>query len=300
MKKAMVVRAGKGVGSALIKNLIGAGVDVVAYSGSRRKLSALEAAFAHSLHLHTVLGDVRDQGDLLAAASEGVDVIFCGIYLTYDENPDKVRQMLEAVEKVSAKTDAKVVIIEGIFRPAGENEQALHPDARYMRLISPELYGANVSNTIIHYSLKKIAQGKTVKLMANPAIRRNYVYVADAVHDAVALASQDSSFGNTWRLRGGPAITAEEFIGIAGSVVHAIPRIEKISGWKWRMLQWYEPRAKEILDRYDRGGGSQEFGLEYAESSAATSYEAGIAATIAGMLEKERQKKTRMRLSQKS
>lgn len=290
MKKAMVVRVGKGIGGALIERLIGGGVDVVAYSGSRRKLTALEETFAHSSHLRTVLGDAHDAEALLAAAADGVDVIFCGIYLTYDENPEKVGQMLEAIEMVSEKTGAKVVIIEGIYRPAGENEQALRSDARYMRLLSPELYGANVSNTIIHYQLKKIAQGKAVKLMTNPAIKREYLYVADAVQDVVELASQDSSFGETWRLCGGPAITAEELIGIAGSVVHAIPRIERIGGWKLRLLQWHEPRAKEILNRYNRGGrNNQEFGLEYVGSGVATSYEAGITATVAGIKEKNHQ-----------
>lgn len=81
------------------------------------------------------------------------------------------------------------IIIEGIYRPEGENEQALRSDARYMRLISPELYGADVLNTIIYHQLKKIAQGKSVKSLADPAIRREYLYVADAVQDAVELSS---------------------------------------------------------------------------------------------------------------
>ncbi|MCY9663961.1 hypothetical protein M5X11_03035 [Paenibacillus alginolyticus] len=290
MKKAMVVRIGKGIGSALIERLIGVGVDVVAYSGSRRKLTALEEALAHSPQLRTVLGDAHDPEGLLAAAGDGVDVIFCGIYLTYDENPEKARQMLEAIEMVSEKTGAKVVTIEGIYRPAGENEEALCSDARYMRLLSPELYGADVSNTIIHYQLKKIAQGKAVKLMTDPAIRREYLYVVDAAQDAVELASQDSSFGETWRLLGGPPITAEELIGIAGSVVRTIPRFERIGGWKLRLLQWHEPRAKEILDCYDGGGrNDQEYGLEYVGSGVATSYEAGIAATVSGIKAKNRQ-----------
>ncbi|RNB87665.1 hypothetical protein EDM56_13895 [Brevibacillus fluminis] len=247
MKKAMVVRVGKGIGCLLVERLIRAGVDVVAYSGSRHKLAALEETLDQSPHLHTVLGDVKDSEGLLAAATNGVDVIFCGIYLTYDENPDKVRQMLEAVEMVSEKTGAKVVTIEGVYRPSGENEQALRLNARYMRLISPELYGGQVTNTIVHYLLKEIANGKTVKSFLRPEIRRQYLYAVDAAVDALELASNDSAFGEIWYLCGGPAITEEELIGFAGSVVHSIPRIDKIGGWKRRLLQWYVPRTKEIL-----------------------------------------------------
>jgi len=286
MKKAMVVRVGKGIGGLLVERLIGAGVDVVAYSGSRHKLAALEETFDQSPHLHTVLGDVKDSEGLLAAAANGVDVIFCGIYLTYDENPDKVRQMLEAVEMVSEKTGAKVITIEGIYRPAGENEHALRLNARYMRLISPELYGGQVTNTIVHYLLKKIANGKTVNSFLRPEIRREYLYAVDAAKDVVELATNDYAFGRIWNLRGGPSITEEELIGFTGSAVNAIPRIEKIGGWKLRLLQWYMPRTKEILDCYDRGVlDNKVFGLEYFRSGGATSYEEGIHTTVASMKE---------------
>lgn len=284
MKKAMVVRVGKGIGGLLVERLIGAGVDVVAYSGSRHKLAALEETLDQSPHLHTVLGDVKDSEGLLAAATNGVDVIFCGIYLTYDENPDKVRQMLEAVEMVSEKTGAKVVTIEGIYRPEGENERALRLNARNMRLICPELYGGQVTNTIVHYLFKKIAKGKTVKSFLRPKIRREYLYAVDAAKDTVELATKDSAFGEIWYLCGGPAITEEELIGFAGLVVHSIPRIDKIGDWKLRLLQWYVPRTKEILDRYDRGvRDNKVFGLEYVGSAGATSYEVGVATTVARM-----------------
>ncbi|XOK62200.1 hypothetical protein ACJ7K1_03425 [Paenibacillus elgii] len=290
MKKAMVIRVGKGISRALTEKLIGADIDVIAYSGSRRKLALLEEAFAQSPRLRTVQGDIRDSEALLAAAADGVDVIFCGIYLTYDEKPEKVRQMLEAVESVSANTGTKVVLIEGIYRPAGEKGEALCSDARFLHLISPELYGADVSNTIIYDSLKKIAQGKTVKLMTDPKVRRKYLYASDAVQDVLEIASQESSFGKTWRLGGGPTVTAEELIGIAGSAVQATPRIERVSGWKLKWLQWHEPRVMEILDRYDGGGrDGQEGGLEYVQSGSSTSYEKGITITVAGIKEKYRQ-----------
>lgn len=48
MLKAMVVRAGSGWGRALVKQLIGANIEVVAYSGSQRKLESLQEAFSCS------------------------------------------------------------------------------------------------------------------------------------------------------------------------------------------------------------------------------------------------------------
>jgi len=288
MRKAMVIRAGRGIGGALVEKLIGKGVDVIAYSGSEHKLSRLREALAHSPHLITVQGDVRNSGELLAAA-DGVDVIFCGIYLTYDEKPNTVRQMLEAVEAVSSRTNAKVVIIEGIYRPADENERLERSELRYLRLISPELYGAEASNTIIHYPLKKIAQGEKAKVLGNPENKREYLYLDDAAQYAVELASKESAYGKTWRLRGGPVISTEELLLIAGSAINTASRIERISGWQWRLLRAYEPKAKAMLDGYERANRElQEHGLEYSGSSPATSYEAGIAETVTSMVVKYR------------
>ncbi|MFC5406353.1 hypothetical protein [Cohnella soli] len=283
MKKAMVVRTGKGIGKALIERLIGNGIDVVAYSGSLRKLEKLEEVFPGSPHLRTALGDVRDPNVLLSAA-EGVEVIFCCVYTTYDEKPDKVRRMLEAVQSVSEQIGAKVVIMEGVYRPTGENEHALHVKEWYIRLAVPEIYGAGVTDTLLHHSLKEITKGKTVKLIAKPSVKRRFLYAPDAAQAAVELASQLDSYGKPWLIQGGPAISTEELLTIAGSAANMPVRIEKVAGLKLRMLQWYEPRVRKLLDRYDQGCGDiRESGLAYAGSFAVTACEEGIAATIQEM-----------------
>ncbi|CDN44161.1 hypothetical protein BN871_EG_00120 [Paenibacillus sp. P22] len=137
MLKAMVVRAGSGWGKALVKQLIGANVEVVAYSGSQRKLDALEEAFSSTSLLRTARGEAGNRSKLLAAA-EGVDVIFCGVYLTYDDKPEKVRRMLEAVRSAAAATGARTVTLEGVYLPADE-EEPMHPNlpgATSMRIFS--------------------------------------------------------------------------------------------------------------------------------------------------------------------
>ncbi|MFC4599509.1 hypothetical protein [Cohnella hongkongensis] len=283
MKKAMVLRAGKGMGRALTGSLIEAGAEVVAFSGSRRRLTALEEAYSGTSRLRTALGDGRNPQSLLTAAA-GVDAIFIGVYLTYDEHPDRVRERLEAVHRVSERTGAKVVLLEGIYRPDGENEDLLS-GKRHLRLLCPELYGPNVSNTIVHYTLKRIAQGKTAKYVGPPSVKREYLYADDAARDAAELAMRESADAAAWRLRGGPAISASELIGIAGSAVHAVPSAERIGGWKLKLLEWREPRAKDILNRYRQGDSAFAASLpEY--GSERTPYESGIAATLARISEK--------------
>lgn len=277
MRKAMVVRAGNGWGRALIKQLIGANVEVVAYSGSKQKLEALEKAFPSSSLLQTVRGDAGNPSELLAAA-EGVDVIFCGVYLTYDDKPDKARRMLEAVRSVSAVTGARTVILEGVYFPTDEirNPSADHA----MRIIVPEVYGEGISNTIIHYALRKVVERKPVKRLIDPAIGRDYLYAEDAARHVRLLAMTESAYGRDWVLRGGGPISQKELLDLAGSMVQAAPRIESSGGWQLRLLNWYEPRTKRLLEQYERlGDCDRAQGIELSDAYS-TPYPEGIAATV--------------------
>lgn len=287
MVKAMVVRAGSGWGRALIKQLAGANVEVVAYSGSQRKLEALKGTFSSSSLLRTVRGDAGNPVELLAAA-EGVDVIFCGIYLTYDDKPEKVQRMLEAVRSVSAATGARTVLVEGVYRPAEEREPASSslPGAVSMRIVSPELYGEGASDTIIHYALRKFVRGEPIKQLIDPSVRRNYLYVHDAARYVRELAMMESAYGSDWHLRGNGPISQGELLDLAGAVIQAAPQFEPVGGWQLRLLRWYEPRVKMMLDRYERlGGDVGANSLEYGGLSP-TPYQESIASTVRHMRRK--------------
>jgi nucleoside-diphosphate-sugar epimerase len=274
----MVIRAGSGWGRMLVERLIGENVEVVAYSGSQQKLEALQTTISSPL-LRTVIGDAGDHGELMAAAS-GVDVILCGVYLAYDDKPEKVHRMLEAVRSVSAATGAKTVIVEGVYSPADAKESANLPGPHSMRISSPELYGEAMSNTLIHYALRKIVRGKPVKLLIDPSVRRDYLFIDDAVRYFLELASTNSAYGGNWNLRGNGPISQAELLGLAGAAVQIVPRFEPHGGWQQRLLQWYEPRVKIMLDNYERlGEENGTSSMEY-DGAPPTSYQEGIALTV--------------------
>ncbi|MCK9860018.1 hypothetical protein [Paenibacillus sp. ATY16] len=283
MIKAMVVRAGSGWGTAMIKQLIGSNIEVVAYSGSKRKLEGLEKKLSSSSLLRTVRGDAGNPRELLAAA-EGVDVIFCGTYLTYDDKPDKVRRMLEAVRGVSALTGARTVILEGVYFPADDNPSS--PSEASMRIMIPELFGEGVSNTIIHYALRKIIQEKPIKRLIDPSVRRDYLYVEDAARYIQELAIADSAYGKNWRLRSNGQISQNELLDLAGSVIQRSPRIESSGGWQLRLLRWYESRAERMLNQYEQIGTNKKVqGIEFC-GPITTPYQESIASTVRHMAKK--------------
>lgn len=288
MQQAVVVRAGGGFGGALIERLVMSGVKVTAYSGSRRKLAERMGAYGHTSLVRTVEGDVCDAGRLLAA-SDGADVIFAGIHLTYDERPAKVHAMLQAIETAASRSGARTVIIEGVYRPDGGHEGIRQPAAEAMLLRSPEVYGAAAKDTIIYYSFKKLAQGKKLQVIGDPALRREYIYLDDAARLAVELAATKEAYGKVWRLQGGPPIATAELLAIASAAVGRTGHPSRMADWKRRLLQRYEPEAGHLLERYARGDDVLEpFELRYAGLSPATAYEAGAAETAVRLTERIR------------
>lgn len=281
MRKVMVVRAGRGIGRALIERLIRTEIEVVAYSGSARKLEELRGTYPSETRLRTVRGDAGNAEEL-AAAAEGTDVILCGVYLTYDEKPAKARRMLQAVRLAAARTGARVVVLEGVYRPADEDGFAaeLARDPRVLLLEVPELYGADAANTLTHYALRKLMQGKPVKRLVDPDVRREYLYADDAARYAAELASDEAAFGKRWRLQGGPPLSGAELLGLAGALAGKPVRFERVGGWKLRLLKWAEPRAKELLERYDDGERVPGPDDRVYVGASPCPYEAGLARTL--------------------
>ncbi|MFX3631582.1 MAG: hypothetical protein ACE3L7_01420 [Candidatus Pristimantibacillus sp.] len=124
-----------------------------------------------------------------------------------------------------------------------------------------------------------------MKVLGNPSVKREYLYLNDAAQYAVELALKESSYGKIWRLRGGPTVTTEALLTIAASTVNIAPRFELISDWKLRLLRAYEPRSRALLDRYESNDWNlQEYELEYIGSGQVTTHEAAIAETINGIM----------------
>lgn len=301
MRKAMVVRAGSAIGRELISKLVSLGIETVAFSKSETKLRELKESHEQHANLHTVRGNIRNTAELTAAA-EGVDVIFCASYVTYDEKQQTVTTMKAAVMEAAQRTGAKVVMIEGVYRPNSEvnNQPAdristvTESTIPILRIHSPELYGASARNTVIYYILKKITQAKSVKVPGSTTVKRHYLYLPDAASRIIDLASRASAYGEEWNLRSGTVISIEELSLIASSIVGMKPSLMPIKGWRLRLLQGYDDRMKEVLHRYEIATQQTQINSLIYEEKDSTPYEIGITETVSKMISlmsgKQRQK----------
>lgn len=77
-----------------------------------------------------------------------------------------------------------------------------------------------------------------------------------------------------------------EVVAYSGSRRKLEARFEPIDEWQLRLLQWYEPRVKKMLDRYERPNDDNGTnGIEFYGQSPA-SYQESIASTVKHMARK--------------
>ncbi|MBB6633034.1 hypothetical protein [Cohnella thailandensis] len=282
MHKAMIVRVGNGIEEVMIERLLGQGVEVVAYSGSERKLAKLRERHADSSLLQTVKGAAGDEGGLLAAA-RGADAIFCCVYVAYDEREERVERMLNALNYVSGTLNIPLVLLEGTYRFLARKPFRFSSPDRVLRLAAPELYGETAADTVIHYYLKKIAKGEKPDVIGNPQAARGYLYLGDAAEYAIELAREESSYGKTWLLPAGAPLTLAEFGERAAAAAGSGSRPSSLSPWKRRLLGWAMPEMRELLIRYELAGVEQESPTEFRGRPLRTDYSEGIVRTMEGL-----------------
>lgn len=284
MWKAIVMRAARPWGSRLVERLLEAGVEVLAHSRSERKLERLKERFNSPSRLHTISGPVGNLKELLAVA-QGARVIFYDAYLTYDDKPKKVQHQLEDISVLAAAIGAKRVIVEGVYAPGEEWVSSMGIDANLLRILSPELYGSEVSNTFVYYAFKRLVRGKSIKQLFDPSVRQEYTFLEDASRDALELALSSTVYGRTWKLRTNGPISLAELLAAACPDVE-LSRFERVARWKIGLLLLVEPKIGQLMENYRiEHRGAAVSAINYVGGEL-TSYEKGAAITIERMMEK--------------
>lgn len=282
MRKAIVMRAARPWGSTLVARLLETGAEVIAHSNSKRKLETLKEKLGFPSQLRTVSGSVENLEELLTAA-RGAEIIFCDAYLTYEDEPEKVQHYLEALSRISLETGAKRVIVEGIYRPGKKREAEIGIDSNMLRILSPELYSSEATNTFVYYAFQKMTRGKPIKQLFAPSVRLEYAFLEDASRDALELALSSSAYGRSWKLRTNGPISQMELLTAGLPKGSELPRFERVARWKLGLLRLTEPMFGQLMDKFHNenpGAGStatKYFGGEL------TSYEIGSAITIEQM-----------------
>lgn len=233
MKKALVLGASGGMGSALVTELAGKGHDVVAFARTRSKLEKL---FANQPQVTLVAGDVFNLDELRAAAQD-VDLIFHAVSLPYSEWEAKLPVLVDHILLVAKEREARLVVVDNIYaygrsegivredfpkRPHTRKgkvrlqaeEQIKQSGVPYLIAHFPDFYGPCAENTLLYQTFLRVIQNRKTLFVGDPEIPREYMYTPDGAKALVELSLRNHAYGQNWNIPGAGLITGKEILQI--------------------------------------------------------------------------------------
>lgn len=268
MKKALVLGATGGIGYALVRELVGHGVEVVAFARGEEKLKNY---FHHEPQVTIFPGDALIESDVLQAA-EGVDVIFHAVSFPYPEWSKTHPVCIEIMVRVAEKHEAKIALVDNIYaygrqpnrRVTEETEKKPHTKKGKIRLQMetmlknssipslivhmPDLYGPYAENTILFETLKGVAKQKKANFVGDTRVAREYLYTFDGAKAMVELALREETYNQNWNIPATHPISGEDLIKILREEVGFNQSVRTISKSMIRFLGIFQPFMKELVE----------------------------------------------------
>lgn len=268
MKKVLVVGASGGVGYALVCELVSRGIQVIAFSRGKEKLTSL---FQHKENVTIFAGDALNKQDMLLAA-QGVDTIFHAVSFPYQEWEQKHLKCLKSMTEVAKMEQTKIVLADNIYAYGRQTARGVieasnkepHTKKGKIRLSMekalkesgvpflivhmPDLYGPNAENTILYETLKSVVQNKKANFVGNTKVSREFLYTFDGAKAMVELALLPDTYNQNWNVPAIHTITGEELMLIVRELTNYQKSIRTISKRMIRLIGVFSPFMKEMVE----------------------------------------------------
>ena len=268
MKKALVLGASGSMGYAIVNELCGRGIHVVAFARNKERLGAL---FSGNKHVEVVAGDVFVKEDIMNAAKD-VDIIFHVVNIPYSDWEKQQEKLLINILEVSKHYGIKLGIVDNIYaygrqgeglvkeeakkRPHTKKgkirlqleEMAKQANVRMFIAHFPDFYGPNAESTLVHHTLKGILANKMSSFVGDKKIAREYIFTPDGAKAMVELALHDEAYGQNWNIPGYGVITGEEMIQHIRELTGYTKRIIAVKRGMIQFIGLFDKQMKEFVE----------------------------------------------------
>ncbi|PER57147.1 short chain dehydrogenase [Bacillus thuringiensis] len=268
MKKALVLGASGSMGYAIVNELCGRGIHVVAFARNKERLGAL---FSGNKHVEVVAGDVFIKEDIMNAAKD-VDIIFHAVNIPYPDWEKQQEKLLINILEVSKHYGIKIGIVDNIYaygrqgeglvkeeakkRPHTKKgkirlqleEMAKQANVRMFIAHFPDFYGPNAESTLVHHTLKGILANKMSSFVGDKKIAREYIFTPDGAKAMVELALHDEAYGQNWNIPGYGVITGEEMIQHIRELTGYTKRVITVKRGMIQFIGLFDKQMKEFME----------------------------------------------------
>jgi len=270
MKKALVLGATGGMGSALVKELVSREIQVVAFARNKGKLEQL--AQGNKL-IQVFKGDVFEKEDLLTAAAD-VDHIYHSVNIPYPEWAEKQPLLMNNILETAKERQLKLAIVDNIYaygRANGEPIDEKHPKQPHTKkgkirlqletmakqsgvpvLIAhfPDFYGPDAGNTLLNYLFDAVIKNKKAMHVGDQKIAREYLYTPDGAKALVDLSLHDQAYGQNWNIPGAGTITGVEIVKLVKEYTGYNRKISTVTKNMIRFVGLFDRFMREYLEMY--------------------------------------------------
>lgn len=182
---------------------------------------------------------------IAAAQQNGCKIIFFDNVYLYGPSPlaNPITEEHE-VNPPSAKGKVRKRVIDVLWEAHSSGKVELVVGR------SPDFYGPGVKNSLLYVSaIENLLKSKPVQFIGNPDTKHNFIYVPDAARALVRLATDASSYGQTWHLPTNEAThTTRELLQMAADNVGIEMRMQVMPKWTLPFLQIFIPIIKEVRE----------------------------------------------------
>ncbi|ULL18938.1 SDR family NAD(P)-dependent oxidoreductase [Paenibacillus sp. H1-7] len=275
MEKAIVVGATGGTGASIVEELVGRGIQTIAFGRSHSKLEQLRARLGNPEQLTIAVGDAMRPDNIVSAAA-GADVLFHCANVPYHEMVSKLIPLGESVMAAAERLGIKVVAIDGIYpygrrqtdRVTEEHPKQPHTKkgktrlayetmlfdrrwsrAKVMIVRLPDYYGPTANEaSYLGSTLEAIAAGKMAFFIGNMHVPREYVYLPDAAFMIAELAGREEAYGQNWNIPGAGVISGREIARIAREASGTAKPVIPLGRVGLSLIGMGMPVMKEIVE----------------------------------------------------
>lgn len=268
MKKVLVVGASGGMGYALVCELVSRGIQVIAFSRGKEKLTSL---FQHKENVTIFAGDALNKQDMLVAA-QGVDAIFHAVSFPYQEWEQKHIKCLNSMIEIAKTQQTKIALVDNIYAYGRQSTHSLTEAANkephtkkggirlamenalkesgvpFLIVHMPDLYGPNAENTILYETLKSVVQNKKANFVGNTKIEREFLYTFDGAKAMVELALRPDTYNQNWNIPAIHPITGDELMVIVRELTGYQKEVRTITKGMIRLISIFSPFMKEMVE----------------------------------------------------
>ncbi|WP_163099668.1 NAD-dependent epimerase/dehydratase family protein [Peribacillus alkalitolerans] len=266
MEKVLVLGATGGMGYAITNELLEKGIEVSVFI--RNKNRAIEL-FGNKVNVFT--GDVFDL-EALRTAANGMDVIFHAINIPYEQWEEKLLVLNQNIWSATKESSAKLVVVDNIYA-YGRKSEVQHTESAvkqphtkkgklrlevekelkeagipYIHAHFPDFYGPLAPNTILHMTLKSVAENRKSMYVGNPIIQREYIYTPDGAKALVELSLHEKAYGQSWNIAGTGTISGIEILQIAQEQLGYSKTYSIIGKKMIGLLGIFNKRMKEVVE----------------------------------------------------